>query len=201
MAQSKKQKAAIAEKKLAEARALLAEAEVNAVAAGVLTLPQIEAPVLGVGHHRHTDTVWVVCKLPRGLIIQLTEQVIMDRPTFGGGLKPMTMHMRVGEQVRLKGYAIPYGKIPNYPIIGDFGMTEVKREFWEKWLSQNKNFEPVLKGLIYAHGEQNSASAYAQEHEKLKCGLEPMNPEGDKRAEPVNSPNLTDIKTADDKAA
>lgn len=139
-------------------------------------------------------TVWVACKLPKGLVLQLCESAIIDRPTFGGGVKPTKMWMRVGEQVRLKGYAVPFGKVPNFPIIGDFGLTEVKRSFWETWIEQNSKLELVVAGLVFAYSDQASARARALENEKLVCGLEPLEKEGDYRTEKPADEHLTDIE-------
>ena len=125
MALSKAQKAARAQKNIDEARAALAVAEAAGEAAGL----GVAAPFIGGKTQKNTSTVWIGCKLPRGLVIQCCEEVIIDRPTFGGGVKPTKMFMRSGEQVGLKGYAVAFGKIPNYTIIGDFGLTEVKRNF------------------------------------------------------------------------
>jgi len=202
MALSKAQKAARAQKNIDEARHALAVAEAAGAEAGVVT-----SPAIGGKTQKNTSTVWIGCKLPRGLVIQCCEEVIIDRPTFGGGVKPTKMFMRTGEQVRLKGYAIPFGKVPNYPIIGDFGLTEVDRGFWERWVSQNSKFElleksdvnPNGKGLIFVHGEKVSVEAYAAEHASLKCGLEPLNPLGDNRVDRVGSDNLTDIEPDTDR--
>lgn len=203
MALSKAQKAAKAQKAIDEARHALEVAEAAGAAAGIVGAPAIAGKT-----KNNTSTVWVGCKLPRGLVIQCCEEVTIDRPTFGGGVKPTKMFMRTGEQIRLKGYAIPFGKIPNYPIIGDFGLTEVPRAFWERWFSQNKKFElleksednPNGKGLIFVHGEKASVEDYALEHASLKCGLEPLNPEGDTRVDRVASENLTDIEADSDRA-
>jgi hypothetical protein len=140
-------------------------------------------------------TVWVACKLPKGISIQLFEEGVVDRPTFGGGVKPTKVYMRCGEQVRLRGYAVPFGKLPNFPIIGDFGLTEVDRGFWEKWLSQNSRLDLVTKGLVFACSDQASARARALENEKLFCGLEPLDPAGDPRAKDVvGDEHLSDIQ-------
>lgn len=140
-------------------------------------------------------TVWVACKLPKGISIQLFEQTEIDRPTFGGGVKPTKVFMRVGEQVRLRGYAVPFGKLPNFPIIGDFGLTEVDRRFWETWLGQNQKLELVTKGLVFACADQASARSRALENEKLLCGLEPMDPVDDARAKNViGDDHLSDIQ-------
>lgn len=199
MATAKEKRAAsVAQKKIDAARAALAVAEQEASSAGIA----IEAPApRHLDRHAHTSTVWVGCKLPKGITIQLCQKTIIDRPTFGGGVKPTEMWMRVGEQIRLKGYAVPFGKIPNYPIIGDFGLTEVSREFWETWCGQNKGLELLQKGLIFAHGEKESTSSYASEHAELKCGLEPLNPAGDPRADKTESSNLTDVEADTERPA
>ncbi len=146
-------------------------------------------------------TVWVACKLPKGLTLQLTEQVETEQKVMGGGIRMVKQHMRVGGQVRLKGYAVPFGKVPNFPIIGDFGLTEIDRRFWENWKAQNSQFTPLVEGLIFAYSDQASAAARAREHEKLLCGLEPMNPDGDPRAEQPNHMNLSDIEPDTDRLA
>jgi hypothetical protein len=140
--------------------------------------------------------VWIGCKLPKGLQLRLCKQVEIDRPTFGGGVKTVKMYMADPErgQVRLKGYAVPFGKVPNYSIIGDFGLTEVDRDWWNEWKAQNSGFEMLKKGLIFEHGEKASVEAYAYEHAKLKCGLEPLDPNGDPRVDKVESDNLSDIE-------
>lgn len=187
MALTKKQKEERARKQIAAAQADLA-------ALGIVD--EVTAPAIAGPKMTNTSTVWVGCKLPRGLFLRLVSEVTIDRPTFGGGVKPVKMYMpdpKAGT-VRLKGYAIPFGMVPNYPIIGDFGLTEVDRTWWETWKSQNKGFDMLEKGLIFEHGEKASVEAYAEEHAKLLCGLEPMNPEGDPRQETVDSENLTEIE-------
>jgi hypothetical protein len=149
--------------------------------------------------HGASQTVWVGCKLPKGLTLELFTEETVDRPTFGGGIKPTKVFMRTGQTIRLKGYAVPHGMVPNYPIIGDFGLTEVPRKFWDKFCEQNREFDMLKKGLIFAHGEESSTRAYAREHENLKCGLEPMMQNGDPRAEQPNSENLTDIQMDTDR--
>jgi hypothetical protein len=147
-----------------------------------------------------SSTVWVACKLPKGIVMQLTESIETEQKVLGGGIRMVKQHMRVGGQVRLKGYAVPFGKVPNYSIIGDFGLTEVDRRFWEKWKDQNSQFTPLVEGLIFAYSDQASAAARAREHEKVMCGLEPMNPDGDVRAEQPNHMNLTDIEPDTDRS-
>lgn len=201
MALSKAQKAAKAQKKIDEARAFLeaavAEGETHGITSSV---PLVAAPALAGANHKNTSTVWIGCKLPRGLIIQCCEEATIDRPILGGGVKSVKVFMRTGAQIRLKGYAVPFGKVPNYTIIGGFGLTEVDRGFWERWKLQNSKLDLLTKGLIFEHGEKASVEAYANEHADLKCGLEPLNPNGDPRVDKVESDNLTDIEADTDRS-
>lgn len=154
----------------------------------------VESPAVHV-EKNSSATVWVACKLPKGLAIQLFQEGEIDRPTFGGGVKPTKVFMRVGEPVRLRGYAVPFGMVPNFTIIGDFGLTEISRDFWEKWLSQNSKLELVTRGLVFAYSDQASARARALENEKLLCGLEPLDPAGDHRTKDVvGNDHLSDIQ-------
>jgi hypothetical protein len=195
MALSKAQKAAKAQKRIDEARALLATAEAEGAEHGIASTA-IGAPAIGGETKKNTSTVWIGCKLPRGLNLRLCKEVTVDRPTFGGGVKPTKMYMPdpLRGEVRLFGYAIPFGKIPKFSIIGDFGLTEVDRDWWNEWKSQNSGFDMLKNGLIFEHGEKASVEAYAQEHADLKCGLEPMDPAGDDRGERAPNDNLTDVE-------
>jgi hypothetical protein len=197
MALSKAQKTARAQKKIDEARLLLATAEAEGAEAGLIT-----APAIGGTTRKNTSTVWIGLKLPRGLQLRLCKEVTVDRPTFGGGVKPTKMFMPDPDQgeVRLKGYAVQFGRIPNYSIIGDFGLTEVDRDWWEKWKAQNSGFELLKTGLLFEHGEKASVESYAAEHAGLKCGLEPMDPAGDERGEKAPNDNLTDVEPDSDRA-
>lgn len=198
MALSKAQKAAKAQKRIDEARALLATAEADGAAAGL----DISGPAIKAETKTNTSTVWIGCKLPRGLQLRLCKEVTVDRPTFGGGVKPTKMYMPdpLRGEVRLYGYATPFGKIPKYTIIGDFALTEVDRDWWNEWKAQNSGFDMLKNGLIFEHGEKTSVEAYANEHADLKCGLEPMDPAGDARGEKAPNDNLSDVEPDTDRA-
>jgi hypothetical protein len=198
MALSKAQKAARAQKNIDAARALLATAEAEGAEAGIA----ITGPAIGAETKKNTSTVWIGLKLPRGLKLTLGSMVTVDRPTFGGGVKPTKTYMPdpTRGEVRLKGYATAFGKIPNYTIIGDFGLTEVDRDWWEEWKSLNPGFEMLKNGLIFEHGEKASVEAYALENKDLKCGLEPMDPAGDERGEKAPNDNLSDVEPDTDRA-
>ena len=200
MALSKKQKADRAAKNLDAARLALAQAESAAVEAGV-SVPQIEAPAIGGSRHRHTSTVWIGLKLPRGLVLRMSKKITQERQMKDGSFKQVDIFVADPSrpQVRLKGYTVPFGKVPNYTIIGDFGLTEVDRAWWDEWKSQNSGYELLATKTIFEHGEKASVEAYADEHADLKCGLEPMDPAGDARAEEIKSDNLSEIEQDTDR--
>lgn len=97
-----------------------------------------------------TDTVTVGCKLPHGLILDLTEP---------------------GEPARrftVKG-------TNSARIIGGFGITPgVPRDFWNQWLERNAQLGFVKQKLIFAMGKQSDAEAKAEELAALASGFERM---------------------------
>jgi hypothetical protein len=174
------------------ARRLFEEAQAVAIAAGVAS------PAVHV-EKTHSASVWVGCKLPNGLMLQLHQQGSIDRPVVGGGIKTIPVHMRVGEMVRLRGSAIPFGAVPRFTIEKGYALTEVKREFWEKWAEQNKSMDLLKEGIVFVHSDKMDAEAEARDKgDDIMSGLEPLNPNGDPRVEKTRSPNLADITTDPD---
>ena len=97
-----------------------------------------------------TDTVTIGCKMPHGLILDLTEP----------GKPAAKFVVRGNNSARL---------------IGGFGITEgVPREFWNAWLSKNKEMVFVKKGLIFAYGKSADVEAKATEKAAMPHGFEPM---------------------------
>jgi hypothetical protein len=140
-------------------------------------------------------TVSVVCKLPRGLYLQLTKFVEQDVKVMGGGVEKRKVPMRVGEMVRLKPTSLPFGAIPNYPIVSGFSITnDVDANFWNSYYQQNRNLEMITSGLLCAFDNETEARAYCREYGSLRTGLEPIDPKGDIRVEKENNPNLSDIE-------
>lgn len=98
------------------------------------------------------ETVTVACKLPHGLHLDL------QRPG-----KPK-------ERVTIHGFTHP-------GAIAGFGITEnVNKEFFDEWLRQNKDLEPVKQGLIFSHAQQKSVIDQAKDKAYLKSGLEALDP-------------------------
>lgn len=183
---------------LAEARRLFEDAQAAAIAAGVVEAPAVHAK------KETSVTVWVGCKMPNGLLLQLQEIATIDRPVMGGGIKPTKVAMRTGERVRLRGFAVPFGRIPKHTIIKDYALTEVRRDFWEAWLEQNKNLDIVKSGLIFHHADKIDAEAQANDQgDDIKSWLEPLDPvsKKDPRVEKVGHPNLSQLDTDEDRDA
>lgn len=138
-------------------------------------------------------TVVVVCKMPRGLYLQLTEFVMQDVRVVGGGVEKRRMPMRVGGQIRLKPSVLPFGAIPNYPIVDGFSLTHVDANFWRQYYQQNQNLSMIESGLLCAFDNEPEATAYCREYANLQHGLEPLEQKNDPRIEKSSSPNVTDI--------
>lgn len=135
------------------------------------------------------DTVTVACKLPNGLVLRLFDMVSHDEPVLGGGVKPVLSAMPRPDTVTINGntapatgLAVPITIIDSNRRGDGFGLTHnVDRDFFVEWLKQNKDAPYVKEGLIWAYSDMGDVSAKAREQEKLKSGLEPLNPEGDDR--------------------
>jgi hypothetical protein len=92
-------------------------------------------------------TVTVGCKLPHGLHLDLN-----------------------GKRVTLLG-------TNSSAVIGGHGITEnVDKEFFEKWMSLNKESAAVKAGLIFAHERAGNAQAEAKEKKENKNGFEGLDP-------------------------
>jgi hypothetical protein len=156
---------------------------------------KIRAPVVhdNAQAGENTRTVVVVCKIPRGLYLQLTEKVKQDVRVMGGGIEKRDVAMRVGEQVRLRPCVLPFGTVPNYPIVDGFSLTHVDANFWKTWYEQNPNFSMLEAGLLCAFDDEPSARAYCKEYGKLNHGLEPLLQSKDPRTEQPNNANLSDL--------
>jgi hypothetical protein len=176
----------------------------TAAAAPPASNETIEAPVTretkGVGDIKVTSRkVVVVCKMPRGVYLQHTQFIDQDVRVSGGGVEKRKIPMRVGPQVRLKPAVLPFGMMPNYPIICGFSLTrDIDAEFWRTYAEQNSQLELITSGLMKAFDTEADATAYCNEFEKLRHGLEPLAQEKDPRVEPENNPNLTNIEIDSD---
>lgn len=130
-------------------------------------------------------TVTVACKLPHGLILRLYRMNEFDEPVLGGGTRRGKIAEQVGDEVRIKGYAVPRGMDHTTRIIGGnigFALTPgVPRDFFEEWLRQYADLPAVKQGLIFASDKVDTIEKKAKERSKLRNGLEPIDPKNPPR--------------------
>jgi hypothetical protein len=126
---------------------------------------------------KSVSTVTVACKLPNGLILQLWEMQDQHEasPT---GTRTIQKARKKGEPVKLAGCALKFGQVPEVPMPGGYALTQVPADFWEEWVAQNQDADVLLNRIIFAHPTFDAASKQAQEQhvEKVKSGLEPIDP-------------------------
>lgn len=129
-----------------------------------------------------SGTVTVACKLPNGLILQLSYAEDVSEPVMGGGVKVSKRYRKGGQQVTLHPARVPFGEIPEYKVIGGYSITEgVDAQFFAEWLNQNEDSELVKNKLIFAYERDTTVAAVARENRGVKSGLEPVNPGRDDR--------------------
>lgn len=132
------------------------------------------------------ETITVACKHPHGLILRLFQMVERADPLPGGGTKTVKRAEPLPEVVVIKGYAKKYDPaLPPAATDSRFALTEgVDKEFFETWLSQNKDHHMVVNKLIWSYAnakgeganDARSLKAKARELADVKCGLEPIDP-------------------------
>lgn len=130
--------------------------------------PKVEAP-----QHKTRDTVWVICKLPHGLIIDLEKQVEAEA-TDASGKRPMVWRT-TGETLTLRGANSSTVIGRNGRILG-YGMTEVDSGFWENWIATHKDFPAVKNGMIATQATRERAMSAAMENKALLTGFEQIEP-------------------------
>jgi len=118
-------------------------------------------------------SVWIGCKLPNGLMMEIVQP--------GNGLMPAPQ----GKRVMLKGANSMRATVKDNPIIGKYAVTEVDESFWDEWLKRHKDFLFIKNGAIFVEKSMKDAQAHAKADMKAKTGLEPLNPEKDERVKGV----------------
>jgi len=125
------------------------------------------------------STVTVACKLPHGLYLDVVDPSVFDGidPKVGVVARPIDESSRI----RINGCARPVGvPLPDDApqIVGGYALTpNVPADFWEKWLSQNKNAPYVKANLIFAHEKAGSVVGEAKDKRGVRSGLEGMDPD------------------------
>lgn len=147
---------------------------------------------------RSGETVTVACKLPNGLMLQHWRMDTFHDPVLGGGYRKVERAVEDGPPVRVNGPAVPFGVTPRFLIVGGYALTTgISKDFWDKWLSQNRNHDSVIGKCIFAMPTMDAAQGQADDLAEVTSGLQPIVPDKDKRVPRTSNPALTTIATAD----
>lgn len=124
-----------------------------------------------------SGTVTVACKLPNGLLLRVFQMVDSNEPVMGGGWRDVKRAEPFGEQVHIKGYALPANMQGIGLHVGGYALTpNVDADFWELWLNQNRDADYVRNGLIFAHEKKADAIAESKEKAQVWDGMGPLIP-------------------------
>jgi hypothetical protein len=105
------------------------------------------------------ETVFVACKLPNGLHLDLSVKGQLPRRLTLAGTNTGIKECGVYDPSRMQ---------------NGFALTPVPKKFFEDWLEQHRFHPAVVNGHIFANTNAKSAVAEAREKEKAETGLEPM---------------------------
>ena len=114
--------------------------------------------------------VMIGCKLPNGFIMEIVKPGLLNIPAAPG--KRYTIaganSLRTDERAN--------------PLIHKFAYTPVDAEFAAEWFKQNAELAFVKSGAVFQ--QKNPKDAAAEGREKVRdvvTGIEPLNPDKDKR--------------------
>ncbi|MDI2112101.1 hypothetical protein [Commensalibacter nepenthis] len=102
-----------------------------------------------------SDDILVACKLPHGIYLDVGKQRVRLNGVMQSG--------------RIEA---PFFMAPSNSV----GLTKVPRDFWEAWIKDYQEFEPVKKGLIFASDKKKRLLDEADEKSEVKSGLERIDP-------------------------
>lgn len=130
--------------------------------------PPVPKIGVDVADPKSATSVWIGCKLPGGIWLELI-------PSHEGWNPPPT-----GPRVRLNGSNTVQREmiLRVNPRVLDFGRTSVDKSFWEQWLKANQTNKLVTNGFIFAEDNVADFKAHARGALGENTGLEGLNPEG-----------------------
>lgn len=146
-------------------------------------------------------TVTVASKLPMDLDLQLCRETTA-RVTGQYGSVTEQINLPFGPVVTIRGTAYPAGTPPKgfprppHMISAGYALTHnVDADFWDRWIQQNSATDMVVNGMIKAHSDLDHLEGEAEEFKDRNSGMEPMNPEGDRRSPQPITLGVAKIKT------
>lgn len=147
------------------------------------------------------EMVYVGCKLPHGLVLEIPEPGMMEgiHPETGkiikvAGRKPAP----VGKRYVLKG-ANSMRRSDRAQGQYPYAITPIPKAFWERWLARYKDADFVTKGFVFAEDTARDAQASAKEKLPEMTGMEAMQQEKDPRVKArTRVPNAEEVETDQD---
>lgn len=120
------------------------------------------------------STVTVGCRLPNGIILRTFEMV--DTAEVGPTQTRYVKQARfTGREHKINGNSFAQNKAPMFGQLDNHGYAlthNVPADLWNEWKEQNKDADILKFGHIFAHGEEKSVRAEANEKRDVKTGLE-----------------------------
>ncbi|NTI80447.1 hypothetical protein [Rhizobium rhizogenes] len=125
-----------------------------------------------------TATVSVACKLPHGLELRVFDTIDSVESNAMGEIRAVKKAQPRGQAVTIRGYLEK--QRPDQPMAArgsSYAITHgVDKEFFDAWLSQNKDHDAVRNKLIFASEKQDTVRGMTNEFKSTRSGLEPVDP-------------------------
>lgn len=115
--------------------------------------------------------VFVGCKLPNGLVMEL-----IRLPEMKNSIIPVG-RTEDDTVVELNGANSAMIARVN-PADAAYGVTEVDEAFAKRWFEVNKNLKFVKEGLVFMVGTEAAFKGESRDRRGERTGMEPLNPEG-----------------------
>jgi hypothetical protein len=111
--------------------------------------------------------VFVGCKLPTGLLMEIIPEATVFNPPPAGTRIQIKGANSLKNDYSLRGLAQPM-----YP----YAITEVPGEVFKEWMKRNAQSLMVRNGFVFAADRRSDAVSEGKERESERMGLEPLNP-------------------------
>lgn len=124
-------------------------------------------------------TVTVASKLAMDFILRLYAFKSRNELVMGGGSREVKQAEVVHgvPEYTIQGNSWAQNKGPHQQIASGYAITHgIPKEFWERWLEQNKESDVIRNGIIFAHAESASTMAEAREKVDVTSGMERLDP-------------------------
>ena len=157
---------------------------------------------------RTGDVVFLACKFPTGLVLELFKPNSESEMTPQGP-KTINVNRRTGERFVARGPRLAHGQMPTFMIISGFAITpNCPKDFWELYAKQNAEADYIRNHVLFAAPTIERITGLCREHSRVQSGFEPLDMTADDkgrvrdpRVPRSNMPGVTNVGTADDPSA